>query len=377
MESNHISPQQLPPFHNKQHQYCIILRERAKTGSFFLQTLFEQRLRLLEVLFVSSSSSFAMWCIIQDVGVKGKGLVAAQFIARGTLLVCEGPIFCWPHNATLSTRKALITGLPVSEKAELYALLMPGLPWTADGDGAIISSKLRENMRPFMETEAGIFPTIHYINHSCYPNSQYSVTKHAKGVVYATKDIELGEEITMAYDKPYPERCHRLHIKSLFGFDCMCNHCLSLIKQQVLHRNYYSPETLENVCNDMHVSCVRDHPASYLKEIYHQLEMMRRRKVGDSRIASLLFKAYIIHASHGDVSRGRLFAEDYLNTMVVCFGEDAIGMERWKDIVHKPLKYAYKFELIDGASTWQSEEPPLDCTVDQFEQWLWARKDQA
>lgn len=68
----------------------------------------------------------------------------------------------------------------------------------------------------------GVFPTMSYFNHSCTPNCE-NIEKDMKIYVYAVRDIEPGEQLTISYvslDSSNERRKHAL--QSSFMFTCEC-----------------------------------------------------------------------------------------------------------------------------------------------------------
>jgi SET domain-containing protein len=87
---------------------------------------------------------------------------------------------------------------------------------------------LRSNAYNTGSSHIGLFPKTARINHSCNPNAgNYWDEKAAERVIYASRDIEEGEEITVSYIpllKPIKERQARLQ---QYGFTCDCSACQS------------------------------------------------------------------------------------------------------------------------------------------------------
>ena len=72
----------------------------------------------------------------------------------------------------------------------------------------------------------GIFPNIARINHSCWANYQQAWNRtREKETAYAVRNIEPGEEITIAYTIGGPSQERKSKLKDFFGFDCGCEIC--------------------------------------------------------------------------------------------------------------------------------------------------------
>lgn len=72
----------------------------------------------------------------------------------------------------------------------------------------------------------GIFPKIARINHSCRPNAgnAWSDSRNAR-VIYAYRDIEEGEEITVSYIPLIKSKKERNQRLEQYGFECTCEAC--------------------------------------------------------------------------------------------------------------------------------------------------------
>ena len=65
------------------------------------------------------------------------------------------------------------------------------------------------------------------VNHSCTPNIMYGYTHKGSIVMYATRDIEPGEELLMSYIPNVERMPRQIRSSTLFelGFLCVCNKC--------------------------------------------------------------------------------------------------------------------------------------------------------
>lgn len=63
-------------------------------------------------------------------------------------------------------------------------------------------------------------------NHSCSPNAEVVFAGPTDIRLFALKDIEIGEEITICYGSPTQSRAQRRSfIKQAYNFDCSCERC--------------------------------------------------------------------------------------------------------------------------------------------------------
>jgi SET domain-containing protein len=75
-----------------------------------------------------------------------------------------------------------------------------------------------------------VFEVLSRINHSCSPNAQYSWNeKEGKRRLYAVRDIQKGEEVTIDYvGVDVLQKDRKIHLEQLYGFMCMCELCSDL-----------------------------------------------------------------------------------------------------------------------------------------------------
>ncbi|PVH95960.1 SET domain-containing protein [Periconia macrospinosa] len=94
-----------------------------------------------------------------------------------------------------------------------------------------------------------LFPETSRFNHDCAPSAQYVIDpEFLTHTVHATRPIEKGEEITIAYTSPLtptPERQSLL--KSGFHFTCTCARCTNASKTDA---TFASMQTMQAALND-------------------------------------------------------------------------------------------------------------------------------
>ena len=86
----------------------------------------------------------------------------------------------------------------------------------------------RSNAYNTGDNDVGLFPKTARINHSCRPNSgNWWSEKRGKRVIYAARDIEMGEEITISYIPLLKTREERQARLVQYGFECGCDACMA------------------------------------------------------------------------------------------------------------------------------------------------------
>lgn len=109
-----------------------------------------------------------------------------------------------------------------------------------------------------------IFPETSRLNHDCAPNAQYVIDwEMLSHTVHTTREIEEGEEITIAYTSPLEKaQLRREKMKEGFGFECSCARCTkskesNAVLDEIMHLQHElsnwsassraSPETAERL----------------------------------------------------------------------------------------------------------------------------------
>ena len=169
---------------------------------------------------------------------RGCGIVATRHILQGELLFTERPLlsvsreFSFPlsFDATLASQRAqtmLTSGVDdaVGRLGTAERAIFDGLSCST---GETTSIGIFKTNAFETGSSGSVFPTISRINHSCCPNVLHD-WHPCRGVLSlrAAHDIELGSELTIAYNAqclPCNER--RAFLQREFGFVCECELCL-------------------------------------------------------------------------------------------------------------------------------------------------------
>ncbi|KAL2071116.1 hypothetical protein VTL71DRAFT_12351 [Oculimacula yallundae] len=176
---------------------------------------------------------------ITPIPSKGLGLIALLPIPRGTVIILESPLLTVPMPS-LSPGKGYPLATMLSSLTSSYSTLshqsktlflslhnhrFPGDETSTPPQSDLLTI-FRSNAYNTGESDVGLFPLIARINHDCRPNSvNYWSEGMGKRVIYAGKDIGVGEEITVTYIpllKPVKDRRGRL---AQYGFTCACEAC--------------------------------------------------------------------------------------------------------------------------------------------------------
>lgn len=164
---------------------------------------------------------------------KGLGVIATRTIAPGERIMAESPLV----TCTTHPRRATDAGvfsravhrLSVAERDAFYQLCQSealyGAAKTAEG-------VWRSNAFPTAEhddgsKDASVFAHVCRINHACAPNAHVAWSEAlSQQTVHAVRQINLGDEVTVAYATPGSARAARRSLLATkFGFDCDCALC--------------------------------------------------------------------------------------------------------------------------------------------------------
>jgi hypothetical protein len=73
---------------------------------------------------------------------------------------------------------------------------------------------------------AAVFPLASGLNHSCAPNCEVAFAEDNAVFVVATRDVALGEELTISYvDASGADDERREELRETYGFECACARC--------------------------------------------------------------------------------------------------------------------------------------------------------
>ena len=310
---------------------------------------------------------------LEDVPGKGKGLIASQFIRRGTLIISEAPLFTTEGLQDPATIEKdlgkIVRGLP-KDGVRAFLSLHNNNPGSEP-----FSNIIRSNGYPLgPESDiGGIFPLVARINHSCRPNAQHAWNdKQQKMLVHAVRDIAAGDEFTLSYIAGGPSNVRKSNIKTYFGFDCACELCsLPAAEQKVSDQHLEKAQQLDQAIGD--ARRVRYRPEQALADCHELLEIYKKEQIMDLRIPRLYYDALQICGMHSDQARVSAFAQLSGESRRLCEGQESSEAASLDKLVTKPST----FENFGVTKNWQSrvEDKPKDTSDDQkFDLWIWRAK---
>ncbi|KAL2816625.1 hypothetical protein BDW59DRAFT_166270 [Aspergillus cavernicola] len=158
---------------------------------------------------------------------KGWGAFATQPIRKGFLILTEKPVFVIkkPHEEiTEGDIRSAFARLTPGQKKQFLCLRDNGsTPFTS------MESALSENSFATSSSMAspvhGLYLLHSRFNHSCLPNCEIPETKTEAVRSFATRDINIGEEIRFCYEPTF--QCRTVYERhEALRFVCDCNACL-------------------------------------------------------------------------------------------------------------------------------------------------------
>ena len=310
---------------------------------------------------------------VQMVQGKGKGLVACSNIAKGTRILLEKPLFTTQNLPLISLMESSITkklqSLSKTQQRQFFSLHnnFPGKH--------LFSGIVKTNALPCGPNSVigGIYPTICLINHSCLPNAHNNWNDDTKSeTIHAIRDIKVGDEITISYDKggPFDSRC--THLKEAFGFDCACSLCsLQAPELQISDARRLRIQHLDDAIG--HSDRVMNRPDDCLADCHSLLQIIEEeyKDTTNALIARLYYDAFQISITHGDQARASVFAEKGYKSRIICEGEDSLQTLKMKDLMKNPAGH----RNFGTSTRWKTVKGlvPKGLDTDSFEKWLWRR----
>ncbi|CAM6111450.1 unnamed protein product [Calypogeia fissa] len=246
---------------------------------------------VVEVPRLRNDSTTSKLYTLEAIPGKGRGLVAAQDIARGTRVISEKPLFKVPNRIRVPMVLGSVDPVATFVASELSRL-------SRDEQRAFLSlhNNFPGTSNPFTgilltngfgidndAKEGGLFVEIARINHACRPNcfqSWNEITEHQN--IHAVRCIRKGEEITVNYyggrGSFDSTRARRRLVKSSFNFDCVCELCsLPAIEQAFSDTRRSEIERLNNVVGD--AFRVLFIPDKSFEDAYTMLKLLEAEKI--------------------------------------------------------------------------------------------------
>lgn len=186
-------------------------------------------------------------------------------------------------------------------------------------------------------TEIGLFPRIARINHSCRPNAAYYWNeKLKKRLVYATREIEEGEEIFVSFISLLLTREERRKKLARYGFVCTCPACSA--HDEEIHASDQSrteiSQAMRAFSSQMNLTAPSD-PAAIRKARKNAASSLElARMVQQEGLAEYYAQTYrivaISHARVGSWEKASLWANEGYKLRVMEDAESRWTMEMYE-----------------------------------------------
>ncbi|KAB8240515.1 hypothetical protein BDV35DRAFT_118881 [Aspergillus flavus] len=295
---------------------------------------------------------------IRSIAGKGKGLVAAERIVKGTRLLSEAPIF--RVHRGISNMKTLegvveneVQRLTTGQKAAFFDLTN-----IYGGDHSESLGIARTNVLPLVgsdDASGGLFLDASRINHSCRHNAQNTWNENiGELTVHALRDIDPGQEITISYLTSTSEFAERQrHLEEKFKFKCKCELCsLPVVKRELSDKRLTNIQGIDRFIGAAFLDGVD--PVAVLNILRMMFDLFEEEDIWDGRVARAYKDAFDIAMENDDAPRARIFATRAYKARCLIEGEDSIRTIKMK-----------------RAANQLSAQPPEGLDKAKFENWLW------
>ncbi|PGH08965.1 hypothetical protein GX51_01022 [Blastomyces parvus] len=296
----------------------------------------------------------------QACGDKGLGLVAKKRFEGGECIICEEVIV---SSATLRSvggsvqlyNKHLAQQVK-SAKNPAFSRLFFQLPHFSKEEWGPMGAIFERGSIPVPPKRRALGLDSAYLNHSCLPNAQHSDGTGQERdfiIVYACRNIEEGEEITIPYESLYMDRAGRQQfLLQEYGFECACKLCEK--------EDSATEAGLELIFLKLPITFIEhaidNEPAGILQVAHTILDIHLTIGLTDNRFARILEHCAKVCAWHSDVGRALVFlskAQDAFFTVQGVQGKDFLRVVEFQ---RDPMKIAGAGRTKRGLSSKEDAE---------------------
>lgn len=303
--------------------------------------------------------------MLKDAPGKGKGLFATRPIARGECVHCEPPLFT---TASLKDPAhferdlgQIVRALP-KEGQRAFLSLHNNNPGSQP-----FTNLMRSNGYPLGPGSevGGVFPVMARINHSCKANCQHAWDDRVgMQLIHAVRDIDEGEELSLAYHNGGTTAERRATLKTYFGFYCECELCSLPPKAQ--RRSDERAEEAKRL--DEAIGVPDRAPEEALADCSELVHLFAEEQVTDLRVPRLYYDAFQICAKHSDEARASVFAKRAAEARIICEGKSR-EVENLQSLAENPARFE-GFGKTKKLKT-RRDDVPTGVSQEKFDRWLW------
>ena len=309
---------------------------------------------------------------IQEIAGKGRGVLAATFITKGTRIISEPPLFRVPRGGSskdLLHETILKTIASLNEEQRQQFLALHN---AFDDESGPDLGRVRTNALPLGSDaiEGGIFLDSSRINHSCIQNAQNTWNEDLqKLTIHALRDILEGEQITIFYLTDRPNRQARSEaLLSSFRFTCSCSLCsLPDDERHKSDKNLDKIKRLDELIGNG--TMIFSAPLQALHNVRKLLALLDNEGIADASVPRAYYDAFQIAVMHGDLARASIFAERAASTRIVMEGKDSPTVHKMERYAKNPSEHsAYGY-----TGKWRTAMVDIPTGLDKnaYEGWFW------
>lgn len=314
--------------------------------------------------------------VVKPIPGRDLSCIATTKIPKGTRILSEAPLLTIPAAAEdfKAVERSMLQELKGFSKEQQHSFF--SLHNAHVGKCSPVIGITKTNSIPFGSggAQGGVFPRAARINHSCRQNSQNAWNRNLdKLTIHAIRDIEEGEEITIAYIDGFElSHTREANLKEAFGFECQCEVC-AVSAEEVKQRDRRL-ETIAQIDNTLgNGRRIMSKPLECLHDAHKVFRMLNDEGITGSRISRIYNDALQITIAHGDQARAKVFAQRAYDWRLVLEGEDSPETMRLKRIIDNPASHG----LYDAEMSWAQpvEATPQGLSETDFEKWLWREEE--
>ncbi|OAX84473.1 hypothetical protein ACJ72_01144 [Emergomyces africanus] len=294
-------------------------------------------------------------------GNRGLGLVAKKSFKEGDCIICEEVM------VSELTLQSIGGSVPVYNKhlaQQIKAVKNPAfsrkffqLPHLSKKQWGPIAAIFERGSIPLPSNGRVLGLDSAYLNHSCLPNAQHSLSAPATDgnkkernflTVYACRSIEEGEEITIPYESLYMDAAGRQQfLLQEHGFECACNLC---------EKGAPAIEAgLELIFLKLPIifieQAIDTEPAGILQMAHTLLDIHVKSGLTDSRFAQILEHCAKICTWHSDIGRAMMFLSRAQSAFLNIQGVHGKDFLRLTELQRDPMKTASSGRTKRGLSS--------------------------
>ncbi|KAE9377885.1 TPR domain-containing protein, partial [Stipitochalara longipes BDJ] len=298
---------------------------------------------------------------IKSAGLKGLGVFAKAFIPRGTRILSESPLLAIRTGQNAGDIYSASRILSLEEKSRFLQLSSHVtkelsilrwsqaawytlkytltslfgrkgkvlIAWQNPKEHVMILSIFRNNafnLGSSSEYQQAVFPRISRINHSCVPNAQGNFHNElGRFNIHATRDIEVGEELTLNYLQELgagrKKRQERLLVG--YGFECECPACDLKLEtaRDGERRRIRMHEHLAEYVEDMGSGAVQSLEAD-LEAVQRFIRLLEGEGIAGRELSTLYLEAAKLNQGYAKCEEALRCAERGLALDEDCLGTD-------------------------------------------------------